>query len=176
MLRVEKGALVPADRHTLEMLQAAKLSMHSVVCASIGKVRNERFHRLVHGFGELVAQNVDKFAGVPAHEVLKRLQAESGVGCDVLYVRAADVWPRMSEHAVGAAGDHLRPALQIVGTLLGDVEVPVNTPRSLAFGSMDEIEFAQVFNGLCQHVIKTYWPGLEPYQVEMMAEIMQGAA
>lgn len=171
MLRVQKGALVPADRHTQERLRAAKLGLGDVICASIGKVRNPKFHRLVHQFGELVAQNVDKFEGVPAHEVLKRLQAESGIGCDVVYVDAIEAWGAMADHAADSV-PHLKPALQIVGTLLGDVKVPINVPRSLAFGSLDETEFAEIFNGLCRHVVKRYWPGLEQWQIESMAELM----
>lgn len=171
LLRVQKGALVPADRHTQERLRAAKLGIGQVVCASIGKVRNEKFHRLAHTFGEIVAQNVEKFEGVQSHDVLKRLQAESGIGCDVIHVRASEVWGAMADHASEQA-PHLKPALQIVGTLLGDAEVPINVPRSLAFGSMEETEFADVFGGLCRHVVKRYWPGLESWQVEMMAEVM----
>ena len=49
---------------------------------------------------------------------------------------------------------------------------PVSYAPSVVATQSDEVEFAEIFGGLCGHVVKRYWPGLESWQVEMMAEVM----
>ncbi|MDL2424914.1 hypothetical protein M2C68_20165, partial [Pseudomonas sp. BAgro211] len=38
-------------------------------------------HRRVHRLGQLVARSLDKFQGMDAHSVIKKLQGDAGVCC-----------------------------------------------------------------------------------------------
>lgn len=142
-LRVRKGGFDVADAVTASRLRARSYSVGDLVFVEIKKPRNPRFHALAHQLGTLCAQNLDAFEGMEAHDVLKRLQVESGVGCDEMAIRA--------------------PGL---GMLLHRI------PRSLSYESMDEGEFREVMRGLCRHIAATYWPSCTPEQVEQMAGCM----
>lgn len=143
MMKVGRGALSPADAFAAERLRERRYKIGDVVAVEIKKARNPRFHRLAHQIGTLVIQNIEEFAGYDAHHVLKRLQLESGVGCE--------------ETAIKVAG---------LGMVMH------RTPRSLSYESMDDAEFHAVVSGLCNHIVKQYWPGLEPDEIERMAEAM----
>ena len=82
LLRVEKGALVPAHDAAREALRARGFKVGDVLLADLTKPRNPGFHRLAHAIGRLVAENVTAFYTMPAHDALKRLQAESGIECE----------------------------------------------------------------------------------------------
>ena len=143
MFRVEKGALVPADRFSFEKLRARKYSTGDLVAVQLGKCRNPRFHRLAHALGTLVVENIEDFEGMNAHAALKRIQIESNTACDEIM-------------------------LKIPG--LGAVMQRI--PRSLSFESMDEDEFKETVKGFCRHIAKQYWPDMQPEQIEKMAEVM----
>ena len=145
-LRIQKGALVPADPMAAAKLRDRAYSVGDVVFAEIKKPRNPRFHRLAHALGKLLVENIEAFSALDGHRVLKRLQIESGIGCD--------------EMAIYVPG---------VGQCLH------RTPRSLSFESMDQAQFREVYRGLCDHVAQTYWPGLSAEQIEDMATMMPEA-
>lgn len=146
-LRVQKGSLSPADTWAESALRTRKYHLGDVVFAEITKPRNPKFHRLAHELGSLVAQNIEAFAGIDAHDVLKRLQIEANVGCDEI-------------------------ALNFPG--LGPCTYRV--PQSLSFESMDEARFHDVIAALCSYVSRTYWPTLTPEAIENMAGAMVEAA
>lgn len=147
LLRVEKGALVPADHATVLRLREKGYRPGDELEAELRKARNPKFHRLAHAFGRVVADNLDEFEGIPAHNVLKRLQLEAGLACDEMLIKVP---------GVGACVHRI--------------------PRSLSFASMDETEFSEFYTALCRHVAKHYWPGLTEDQVEQMALMMPEAA
>ena len=147
MMRVQKGALVPADRFTEQQLRAKGFHVGDIVSITVGKARNPRFHRLAHQLGALLVENLEQFEGLDAHRALKRLQVEANIACDEMAIYVPGV----------GKCQHL-------------------TPRSLSFDSMDESEFRAVFAALCRHVARTYWPNLTPEKVEEMAELMPEAA
>ena len=138
-----EGALVPSDGITAGRLRERGYKTGDIVMAEVRKPRNPGFHRLAHAFGAMVADNIDSFAGMDAHRALKRLQWESGIGCDEMGVQAPGVG-----------------------------FVMVRMPKSLSFASMEQGEFHEVIRGLARHVADTYWPDLSPEEVERMAEIM----
>lgn len=144
-LRVVRGALQPADGLTEARLRAKGYRVGDIVFAEIKKPRRPAFHRLAHAFGHLVSDNIEDFEGMDPHKVLKRLQWESGIGCETLGVKVPGV---------------------------GFVETRI--PISLSFESMDDGEFEEVFRGLCRHVAKVYWPELDEDQIAAMAEVMPG--
>lgn len=147
MFRVGKGVLEPADGYTRERLREKGFHVGDLIAAELSKPRNSGFHRKVHLFGECVAQNIDDFHGMQAHQVLKRLQLEANIGCE-------EVAYQIPNHGM----------------------VVQRIPMSLSFASMDEAEFLEVYKAMCRHVCDRYWPELEPEQVEEMGELMEGAA
>jgi hypothetical protein len=130
--------LVPADRQTeaeMRTWERAKVRAGELRCP-----RNPGFHRLAHAIGGLAADNLDEFEGMDGHAVLKRLQIESGIGCDEMAVMM-----------------NKRPTIYRV-------------PRSLSFSSMGQDEFKDVMTGLCAHLCKAYWPETDVDEVLAMAE------
>ena len=147
MLRVTKGALVPADGPSVKRLRERGYHTGDVLSAELRKPRNPGFHRLAHAFGELCAENIEAFGGIDPHRVLKRLQIEANVGCDEVPLNFPGIGPCV-----------------------------YRVPKSLSYESMDQGEFEEVFRGLCEHVARVYWPGLDAAEVERMAECMVQAA
>lgn len=147
LLQVTKGALVPADGLTAERLRAKGYHVGDVLTATLRKDRSTGFHRLAHVFGKIVADNVEQFSGMNAHNVLKRLQYEADIACERMQVQ-----------------------------LNGFGVVEVRTPLSLSYESMDDGTFREVFKSLCNHVAETYWPECTPDQIEQMALAMPEAA
>ena len=143
LLRVEKGALVPAHDAAREALRARGFKVGDVLLADLTKPRNAGFHRLAHAIGRLVTENVEAFAGMDGHAALKRLQAESGLQCE----------SRM---------------LDLPG--LGGAMIV--TPKSIAFDAMDEGEFRGLVRGLCRFIAQKYWQSCTPEEIENMAQAM----
>jgi len=138
-----EGALVPADGITAGRLRERGYRAGDVVMAEVKKPRNPRYHRLANAFGSLIADNIEDFAGLDAHRVLKRLQWESGIGCEEMGVR------------IPGAG-----------------YVEVRIPESISFASLDQGDFEGVFRGLARYVAERYWPELDEEQVMEMAQLM----
>ncbi|MDE3023622.1 MAG: hypothetical protein KGI54_17550 [Pseudomonadota bacterium] len=143
MMRVVKGALIPADNYSAEQLRQSKLSVGEIVGTKISKCRNPGFHRLVHRFGKLVRKNIEGFELLDNHLTLKRLQLEGNIGCE---------------------------ELKIIISGLG--EVTQRIPKSIAFDLMDEMEFHDLMLGFCRFVSDRYWQNLTEHQILEMAEGM----
>ena len=143
MLRIEKGAFVPADGYTASRLRERGYHTGDLVGAVISKIRNPKFNRLVHRIGQLCAANIDEFHGMDAHKVIKRLQLESGIACDETEIKV--------------------PGL---GMVLH------RTPQSLSFESLDEGDFHDAARGLCRWIAQNYYPQLTEDQILAMAEAM----
>lgn len=143
LLRVEKGALVPAHDAAREALRARGFKVGDVLLADLTKPRNAGFHRLAHAIGRLVSENVQAFDGMDGHAALKRLQSESGLQCDA----------RMLD-------------------LPGFGVAMMVTPKSIAFDAMDEGEFRGLIRGLCRFIAQKYWQSCTPEEIERMAQAM----
>lgn len=125
------GALIPANDIDARLLRERGFKVGKEIRAELKQPRNPGFHRLAHAIGNLLVDNVEKFCGKGGHEVLKEVQAESGVCCD-------------SETFVidlGTFGRH---------------EVKRNVPRSIAFDEMEEDEFVIFFNGITAYIGEHY--------------------
>ena len=144
-MRIVKGGLQVADQSTALRLRERKYGMGDLVFVEIKKVRNPGFHSLAHQLGTLVRENIPGFEHLESHQVLKRLQIESGVGCDEVGIQFPGIGP-----------------------------CTYRVPQSLSYESMDQGEFKAVIAGLCRYVATTYWPGLSPEQIENMASCMVG--
>ena len=141
-LRVGKGRLEPADGLAAARLRAKGYHVGDIVFATLTKPRNPGYHRLAHALGQMVADNIDEFAGMDAHATLKRLQMECGIGCEEI-------------------------AYKVHG-----MTVVQRVPLSLSFESMEEDEFRAVFSGICRHLAATYWPTLTADDIAGMIELM----
>lgn len=113
------------------------------VRAELKQPRDERRHRRVHRLGQLVAQSIDKFAGMDAHSVIKKLQGDAGVCC------ADEVFD--------------------LGTL---GRVTRSVPESLAFDEMPEERFGEFWRGISRYLIDTYWQHLDEDQINDMVQMM----
>jgi len=143
LLRVAKGALVPVDGLTESRLREKGYRIGDVLLAALVKPRNPKFHRMMHVFGKMIADNIDEFNGMDAHSVIKRLQYEANVECDLMGVKVPEI---------------------------GFVEV--RTPRSLSFASMDEGTFSETFRALSRYIAENYWHDLSEDQIIEMSEAM----
>lgn len=173
-LRVRKGGFDVADASTSGRLRAKSYRIGDLVFAQITKPRNPLFHRLVHRFGTLLANNLDEFQGVDAHTVLKRLQVEGNIGCDEMAVDILTVWPVVVDWVRANLGAPFATVLSSALEALhaGAAKVPVRIPRSLSFESMDEGEFSAMFKAFANYVSAKYWPELTAEQIIEMARAM----
>ena len=142
-LRVIKGGFEPADRYAESQLRNKKLKIGDVVRCDVRKLRNQKFNRLVHRIGQLVAANIEAFSGLDAHTCIKRLQIEGRIACDEIGIM-----------------------VQGYGMVIQFI------PRSMSFESMDEAEYHDCAKRICRLIAERYWPNLEPLQIEEMAGAM----
>ena len=145
--RVQKGALVPADSYAASKLRERGYAMNDLLAAELVKPRNPKFNRLVHRIGQLVVANIDAFAGLDAHQAIKRLQIEGKVACEEIGISVANYGM----------------VIQLI-------------PRSLSFESMDEGEYLVAARGICRTIAERYWTGLNEDQIAEMAESFIGEA
>lgn len=144
--RVEVSAFVPAGAADANTIRERGIKIGNILRGDLTRPRNVEFHRLAHAIGGLVAESIDKFSGMNHHEVLKRLQFESGVECDIT-----------------------RTDLPEFGMVLENKQ-----PRSLAFDCMEQGEFYEFVRGICTHISTEYWPQCAPEEIEEMAKAMPG--
>lgn len=140
LFKVEAGRLVPACNYARESLRKLNLKVGDLVCASITLPRSNGFNRYVHAIGRLVSVNISGFEHLNSHEVIKRLQVESGSYCDY---KSIDL-PNLGKCLVA-------------------------TPHSLSFGSMSEAEFRDFSKKICLYLSEKYWPSLTADQIEAMS-------
>jgi hypothetical protein len=135
------GALVPASDADKSLMRERGFRLSTKVRATLTQPRNEKYNRLVHGLGRILAQNIDRFTGKQSHAALKALQMESGVYCD--------------EEAFDIPG---------LGLLTR------KTPQSLSFDSMGEEVFQDFWAKCCAYLVEKDWPTLTVERLTEMAE------
>lgn len=174
MMRVIKGGFAPADAYTAGRLRVRRFKVGDIVAIEASKPRSPGFHRLAHRIGALAAANIDDFAGMDAHQVLKRIQLEARIGCDEIAIQMRSAWDQFSASLLKFAPS-LEPAMRVIGSMLpASAVVYVPTPRSLSFESMTEDEFRPIVRAFCRHIAENYWHSLTPEKVEQMAECFVG--
>ena len=141
LLRVERGALVPADAHSQQRLRERGYRVGDVLAAELANPRSPGFWRLAHRIGTLCTQSIDAFNGLNVHQAIKKIQADAGLECDVTHT---DI-----------------PGL---GVLVS------KQPRSLFFESMEQGQFYEFTRAACMHIASTYWPHLTAEAVQEMAD------
>ena len=141
LLRVERGALVPADAHSQQRLREKGYRVGDILAAELIKPRHPGFWRLAHRIGTLCVQNIEAFHGLTAHQAIKKIQVDAGLECDITHTEI----PGM-------------------GTLVS------KQPRSLSFESMEQGQFYEFTRAACRHIASTYWPHLTAEAVQEMAD------
>lgn len=136
------GAFVPATEADRSLLSERAFRVGARLRATLSEPRNSRFNALVHGLGKLLGQNLERFAGMPSHDVIKALQLEAEVYCDRV------------EYDVPGLGRLIR------------IE-----PQSLGFDSMDDATFSDFWRRCVAYLLAHDWPTLTAAQVEEMAEL-----
>jgi hypothetical protein len=124
------GALVAASPLDAKRLREMKLGADQIR-AELKKPRNVKFHRLMHALGDLIAEHAPGFEGISAHDSIKRLQTQTGALCEI------------QELDLGQLG-----------------KVHVKVPRSIAFDSMTETEFGELFAKVCNWIDTNIAPSL----------------
>jgi hypothetical protein len=143
-LIVGRGHFVPADEDTKLKLRTYGFAIGEIVNAKITKPRNPRFHNMVHRLGRLCVENIDGFESLDGHQAIKRLQYETGAGCDEFLAQVPNVGEAM-----------------------------IRVPKSLSFSEMDDVEFHELYQAICRHLAAVYWPTMNAKQVERMAELIE---
>lgn len=139
----EVGALVPNSWIDRRLMRERDYTVGTLLRATLTNPRNSKFHRLVHQLGTLVKQNIEGYESLDSHAVIKRLQREAGVFCEEQEIE-----------------------IPSIGKLL------VKVAQSIAFDSLDESEFHQLWAGICNYLIERHWQSLDIDQITAMAELM----
>lgn len=164
------GCLVPSSWADNRLLRERKLKTNDLIRGALHNPRNTKFHRLVHQLGTVVCQNLDGFEHLDSHAAIKKLQADSGVYCEPREVSATPVVAAILASARQLMGDG---AARMLSAVLPEIEtVTILVPQSLAYDCMDESDFRQFWEGICQHLVARYWPELNEEQITEMAELM----
>jgi len=116
------GALIPSTKWDSRAMREGKFVNGSEWRGELKCKRNVKFWRLAHVLGYWLADNVEGFEGKPAHEALKSLQEQSGIGC-------------VEEAFTIDMGD------------LGKYSGVRKVAESLNFEDMDESRFSELWDG-----------------------------
>jgi hypothetical protein len=170
-----RRALVAATASDADRLKTKGNKIGDLIFARMTKPRNPGFHRLAHAIGKLAVENIPEFSHLDAHTALKRLQIESGAGCDALSVEVMTIWPAVVQWVDQHLGRPMAVMLNVVISemKIGNTLIPILVPRSLSYDSMDEIEFNAAVKGICRYIALRYWPTVDADQIEEMAQAMK---
>lgn len=164
------GCLVPDGWINQRLMRERKMRTNDLVRGVLTNARNAQFHRLVHQLGTLVCKSVEGFEHLTSHEAIKRLQREAGVCCEVQQIEASPV-----VEAILAAAEQLMgvTATKMLRAVLPEIKtIDVTIATSIAYDTMDESDFRQLWSGICAHLAERYWPQLTTEQITQMAELM----
>lgn len=138
-----EGTFAPASEAARQICRSRKLHAGVELIAYLYQVRSaEQWHK-AHGLGCALAEHVDGFEGLGGHAALKKLQADSGIGCEI-------------------------ETFDLPG--LG--KITRSKPMSLAFDEMSEDEFQAIYSLMLEYVRKTYWPGLDESGMSGLARLL----
>lgn len=80
----EVGALVPDHPIDRRSMRERKFHVGKQLRATLRQARNPMFYRKAHVLAAWLADNVERFQGLSAHDSLKKLQELSGVGVEMV--------------------------------------------------------------------------------------------
>lgn len=124
------GRFAPADLASQKLCHDRGLRKGATYIAYVYEARDEQQWANAHQVGTFLANNVEVFHNMSSHQVLKKLQLDSGHGCE------------MQEIDLGALGKH-----------------KIKVPKSLAFGWIDNTEWTAIWRGISQYIRDSGWLG-----------------
>jgi hypothetical protein len=139
------GSFRAADSASRKILKERNFFKGQEVIGYLYRVRDGLQWRRAHALGTLLADHVEAFHGLNAHQALKKTQLDGNIACDV-------------------------ERIDLPAPISMTVERKV--VRSLAFGEMDDAEFSAIFKQLCTYIAKTYFPDMDATAVEDMLNLM----
>lgn len=138
------------DRGEARRLYEQGLRPDMEVTAYFHTNRNLKNFRQAHALAEFVRDNTEAFpADMDNHTVLKRIQVEADIECDLVDEQA-----------------------YIEG--LGWIPIKRRVPRSLAFESMAQQVWREVFTRFKDYCIRTYFPGWGAEEIAQFEDILRG--
>lgn len=112
--------------------------------------RNLKNFRQAHALAAFVRDNTEAFpADMDSHQVLKRIQVDADIECEMRDEQA-----------------------YIEG--LGWIQIKRRDPRSLAFESMSQQVWREVFKRFKDYCIHTYFPDWGPEEIAQFEDILRG--
>lgn len=142
---VKMKGIFPAYAMDRRALNEKGLHNHDMVMVDVFKDRNPRFWRLFHALSMFIADNVEAFEGHKAHSVLKQIQLDAKVHCEL--VDAIET----------GSGKRYR----------------IWNPKSLNFNDTDEAVANEVWDAICDYVARIYFPDWDADQVAAAAEFWE---
>jgi len=139
----EKMGLRFGDDYTIRRMKERGYHHEDLLFASISKPRKPWYNRWVHKLGTLCVDNIEPFKYLDAHTSIKKIQWEADIECFHMVVLAKDIGP-----------------------------VDTRWPESISFENMEQGRFEEMFKKMCAYVCETYWPDMDPEQIEEMAKVM----
>ncbi len=161
VLKEAVGVLAPRDGLQRRYVRQRKYHVGTELKGDLHKARNYQQLKVMHGLGLLCAEQIEGFEQYQndAHGAVKRLQRESGIACEVVQMDAGPVIEAVLAAAAAvltpAAAFTLRELLPAIAT------ISVTEAQSIAYDSLDDGAFNELFVGLCNHVLRTYWKELD---------------
>lgn len=143
LMRVEKGAFVPFNQSSIDLLKERGLKIGDVIAMDFSKPRNPQFWRMAHQLGTMCVEHIEDFSGIDSHKALKKLQFDANIECEETDIE-----------------------LPGIGTF------KARKPKSLAFESMDQTIFYRVMREMSAYIVRKYWPDLDEEKVLQMADCL----
>ena len=169
VLREPVGVFVPRTNLDHRIARERKYHVGRELRADFKAPRNVMFYRKAHYIARLLTESVDGYAGMgDFHDVLKRLQRESGLWCEPAEIDASGVVDAALAAVQATLGPEARAA--ILPTMDALRSIPINIPRSLSFDEMDEAEWDRFYGDMCEYIGRVYFSDMTPEQVDAMIE------
>lgn len=123
------GVFVPADEASRRLCRDRGMYSGIELIAYLYEPRDGKQWRQAHQVGTFLAEHVEKFHGMNAHDVIKAIQREGRIACDVRKLQA------------------------------GNIEFDLVEPQSLAFGFIDESRWTEIYRDICGYIARAGWLG-----------------
>lgn len=137
------GTFAPADAASRKLCKDRGMRVGRCYIVYAYEPRDERQWARAHQIGTFLVRNVEAFHGMSSHKALKKVQKDSGIACDTQVLD------------LGPLGKH-----------------EIRTPRTLAFGFMDNTEWTEIWRQMCEYIGRTYLGMIAADVVVDMEKIM----
>jgi hypothetical protein len=124
------GRFAPADMPSRRLCKDRGMKVGHEFVAYLYAPRDPEQWAKAHQLATYLLENLEEFHGLDSHAVLKKLQLDSGHGCE------------LQEIDLGALGKHC-----------------IKVPKTLAFGWMDDTEWTAIYRGMCNYIVTRGWLG-----------------